>query len=80
MAAMLEAAPTSPLDDWSLGHAWGALQQARAVPLCGVGLVDDSPAVSRLQPSVGLYSATGGVIAARCAAAAALHYLPPRAR
>ena len=28
VADMLEAAPTGPLDDWSLGHAWGALQQA----------------------------------------------------
>ena len=86
VADMLEAAPTGPLDDWSLGHAWGALQQA----LYGVGLArGDSPLwCSRLQPFVladacgttTLYSATGGVVAARCAAAAALHHLSPRAR
>ena len=35
VADMLEAAPTGPLDDWSLGHAWGALQQA----LYGVGFL-----------------------------------------
>ena len=87
VADMLEAAPTGPLDDWSLGHAWGALQQA----LYGVGLArGDSPLwCSRLQPFVladargttTLYSVTGGVVAARCAAAAAaLHHLSPRAR
>jgi len=50
VADMLEAAPTGPLDDWSLGHAWGALQQA----LHGVGLArGDSPLwCSRLQPIV----------------------------
>ena len=50
VADMLEAAPTGPLDDWSLGHAWGALQQA----LYGVGLArGDSPLwCSRQQPFV----------------------------
>ena len=75
VADMLEAAPTGPLDDWSLGHAWGALQQARAATLCGVGLVrGGSSTCSRLQPYV--LAATWGATIATKRGALLCHWGP----